>query len=95
MPKLFENTQFARPAFTSETGVRHVVQNTNEIVERLPAVIASKTGFTDLANGNLAIVFEAGPVRPIAIVVLGSTQKDRFTDVERLVWATLRHLQKQ
>ena len=54
--------------------------------------VLGKTGFTDLAGGNLAIVFEAGPLYPIAVVVLGSTAEDRFTDVEKLVWATLESL---
>jgi D-alanyl-D-alanine carboxypeptidase len=48
----------------------------------------SKTGYTDLAGGNLAVVFDAGIGHPVAVVVLGSTKEERFTDVQRLVRAT-------
>ena len=47
-----------------------------------------KTGYTDLAGGNLAIVFEVGPARPVAIVVLHSSLQGRFDDVRKLVAAT-------
>lgn len=51
--------------------------------------MASKTGLTDLAGGNLAIAFDAGLGHPIVVVVLGSTEDGRLTDVENLVDATL------
>lgn len=70
----------------------HIAENTNPIVERLPSVVASKTGWTDLAGGNLAIIFEAGPAYPIAVVILNSTYNDRFTDVEKLSWAAIQSL---
>jgi D-alanyl-D-alanine carboxypeptidase len=54
-------------------------------------MLLSKTGFTDLAGGNLAIVFDAGVNHPVAVVVLGSTEDSRFTDVSELVGATLAH----
>lgn len=91
-PEIFENTRVSRAAFSSEDGTRHVVDNTNEIVERLPGIVASKTGFTNLANGNLAVVFEAGPGYPIAVIALGSTRENRFSDVESLIWTTLESL---
>lgn len=64
--------------------------NTNEDMMRLPTVLLSKTGFTDLAGGNLVVVFDAGIGHPIAVAVLGSTREGRFTDVARLTAATLR-----
>ena len=51
----------------------------------------SKTGFTDLAGGNLALVFDAGIEHPIAVVVLGSSKKERFTDASALVAAAFAH----
>ncbi len=65
------------------------VENTNKITDNIPGLMASKTGFTDLAGGNLAIIFEAGPIRPIAVVVLGSTIDGRFDDIEKLVDASI------
>jgi len=64
-------------------------KNTNRDVETFPGIIASKTGFTDLAGGNLLIAYEAGPMRPIAIVVLGSSINGRFEDAKKLLWASL------
>jgi D-alanyl-D-alanine carboxypeptidase len=60
-------------------------------VNRFPDLLLSKTGYTDLAGGNLVIVYDAGINHPIAIVVLGSTEDGRFTDVSQLIAATLAH----
>ncbi|MDB5264573.1 MAG: hypothetical protein JWN64_144 [Parcubacteria group bacterium] len=72
-------------------GVVHTLPNTNPDVVRIPGVMLSKTGFTDLAGGNLAVVYDAGIDHPIAIVVLGSTIDGRFTDVQRLLTRTEAH----
>ena len=61
------------------------------MVMAIPRLLLSKTGYTDLAGGNLALVFDSGIEHPIAIVVLGSSQKARFTDGTVLVAATLAH----
>lgn len=66
-----------------------VGKNTNKAISEIPGVIASKTGFTDLAGGNVAIAFDAGPLRPIIIVVLGSTLEGRFTDALSLAQTAL------
>ncbi len=68
----------------NESGDYHELENTNTTVNEIDGLIASKTGYTELAGGNLAIAFEAGLNRPIIIVVLGSTFNDRFTDVLEL-----------
>lgn len=65
------------------------VSNTDPVVETVPHVLLSKTGFTDLAGGNLVLVFDVGIDHPIAVVVLGSSKKDRFTDGTALVNATI------
>ncbi|MBI4120647.1 MAG: D-alanyl-D-alanine carboxypeptidase [Parcubacteria group bacterium] len=88
-PDLFESTPYVERTFISLDNKVHEVKNTHETIETLPAVLASKTGFTDLAQGNLAIVFEAGPMHPVAVVVLGGTEDGRFSDVEKLIWASI------
>lgn len=65
----------------NESGEYHEVDNTNAIVNRVEGLIASKTGYTELSGGNLVIAFNVGLNHPIIVVVLGSTFKDRFTDV--------------
>lgn len=66
----------------------HKVKNTNKAVEEMPGVIASKTGFTDLAGGNLVVMASLGLNHPIVAVVLGSTEEGRFSDISKLLWAT-------
>ncbi len=76
---------------TSTNGVFFRVANTDPEVNAVPHLLLSKTGYTDLAGGNLALVFDVGIGHPIAIVVLGSSLKARFTDGMALVDATLAH----
>jgi len=61
------------------------------MVGTIPRLLLSKTGYTDLAGGNLALVFDAGIMHPIAVIVLGSSKSARFTDGTALVAATLAH----
>jgi len=72
---------------TTEAAVRAAgerIENTNEDVAIIPGLIASKTGYTTLAGGNLGIVFDASLGHPIVAVTLGSTREDRFTDIRLL-----------
>lgn len=75
----------------SKTGSLFKVKNTDPMVDSIPRLLLSKTGYTDLAGGNLALVFDAGIQHPIAVVVLGSSMKARFTDGAALIAATLAH----
>lgn len=86
----FATTQNSAQA-TSEGGTSFNVKNTDPIIGAVPHILLSKTGFTDLAGGNLALVFDAGIGHPIAVVVLGSSVKARFTDGAALVNAALAH----
>jgi serine-type D-Ala-D-Ala carboxypeptidase (penicillin-binding protein 5/6) len=63
----------------------HTATNTNEIITQIPGVLASKTGYTDLAGGNLLIAFDAGLNRPVIVSVLGSSREGRFKDVAALI----------
>lgn len=76
----------------SEGGTAFKVKNTSPIVDTIPGLILSKTGYTDLADGNLILVFDVGINHPVAVVVLGSSMKARFTDGTMLVAATFAHL---
>ena len=93
-PELFDATALSSALFTEENGNRHSANNTNTAAAAIPLLRASKTGTTDLAGGNLAVVFDAGVGKPIAIAVLGSTEEGRFADVQALVAATLKYLQR-
>lgn len=75
----------------STNGTNHTFSNTNVDVTHIPNILLSKTGYTDLAGGNLVVVYDAGIGHPVAVVVLGSTESGRFTDVQQLISATSAH----
>lgn len=89
-PILFSPTTKVIGQFVSKSGFTHDVKNTNTIVESLPGTVLSKTGFTDLAGGNLCIVALING-RPYGFVVLGSTDTGRLIDMS-LLFNTTRQL---
>ncbi len=88
-PDIAQATTKSSVTARSTDGVPHSLANTNPDVAHLPGILLSKTGYTDLAGGNLAVIFDVGINHPVAVVVLGSTRDARFTDVEKLMHATL------
>lgn len=78
-PSLMEITRLSTISINSRK-----FKNTNQIINELPGFMAGKTGFSDLAGGNLAIMIDKGYSQPFIIVVLGSTLEGRFTDVKTL-----------
>ena len=84
--KLFSSTAQEKLVVWEAGGTKAAVAfNTNEALPVIPGLILGKTGFTDLAGGNLAIVFEPEPAHPVAVVILGSTKEGRFSDMEEFV----------
>jgi serine-type D-Ala-D-Ala carboxypeptidase (penicillin-binding protein 5/6) len=92
-PEVLEATKYPTLDIKS-FDAKHVAKNTNTDIGDIPGLIASKTGYTELAGGNLAIVFDSSIGRPIIVVVLGSTQEGRFADVSALVNASLTYIQE-
>ena len=90
-PDIVEATTKDVVTALSEEGKKFSVKNTSPIVARIPGLMLSKTGYTELADGNLALVFDVGVGHPIAVVVLGSTLQGRFVDGTELVGATFEH----
>lgn len=90
-PRLLEATKYPTTTISS-FDASHTAKNTNLDINQIPGILASKTGFTDLAGGNLVIAFDASIGRPIVIVVLGSTQDGRFEDITALVKASLAYI---
>lgn len=84
-PALLPATTDPYERIYNSTGAFHEAENTNPAINQIPQLLGSKTGYTDLAGGNLTIVYDAGFNRPIIITVLGSGFDERFTDVLRLV----------
>jgi len=90
-PEIMEATKYPILSIDSDSK-KHLAKNTNDIINSIPGLFASKTGFTDLAGGNLVVAFDPSLGKPIIITVLGSTQEGRFEDVKMLVNATLDYL---
>ncbi|MFH1401411.1 MAG: serine hydrolase [Parcubacteria group bacterium] len=86
-PSLLEVTQYDSLKINSRN-----FKNTNKLIEHLPGIIGSKTGFSDLAGGNLVVVFDIGLEHPVIIVVMGSSEEGRFEDVEKLYNETIKYL---
>jgi len=91
-PDMLVATRDAMTTIQSLDRHAHVAQNTNTIVAQIPGLLASKTGFTNVAGGNMVVAFDPELGRPIIIVVLGSTEDGRFEDVRALVNATLEYI---
>jgi len=80
--------------YDATVAVTHTAKNTNVALPNIPGLIASKTGFTDLAGGNLAIGFDVGLAHPLVAVVLGSSEEGRFTDMLKIVSTANEHFSK-
>lgn len=93
-PEILDATTKKRVTVTASTGKIIGIPNTNQDVDNLSGIEASKTGFTDSAGGNLVVVVDLSVGHPVVIVVLGSTHEDRFSDVETLYRALQKSLTK-
>lgn len=87
-PSVFDGTTQNGLLLSNEDGRVTSAINTNEALGAIPGLIMGKTGFTDLAGGNLGIVFDVGLAHPVAVVVLGSSREGRFSDMKQLIKAT-------
>lgn len=82
-PELFAKTATTSISITSMEGRVAYAENTDQALDDIPGMILGKTGLTDLAGGNLAVVFVSGGKRYVA-VALGSTKEGRFSDIQQL-----------
>lgn len=85
-PALFEETVRAEVSVPQGAGSL-VAAATAAPLLNIPGLIGGKTGFTDLAGGNLVAAFDLEVGRPVIAVVLGSTREGRFTDIRTLIEA--------
>lgn len=83
-PDILDATTKKRQSVYPLSGKLTGVPNTNQDIENLSGAEGSKTGYTDLAGGNLGVIVDLTIGRPVVIVVLGSTRDGRFHDVEVL-----------
>lgn len=94
-PELLEATTENKLHLVSLDNFGHTARNTDQILSDIPGVKASKTGFTDIAGGNLVVAFDPELGRPIIISVLGSTQEGRFNDMLKLIKGSLETIHQE
>lgn len=84
-PHVLSYTATNQSVFETLNGKPHLATSTGRVITDIPGLIALKTGFTDLAGGNLAVAFDRGFGQPLIAVVLGSSREGRFTDMRLLI----------
>jgi len=94
-PSILEVTSEGSTYIADRYGLTHEASNTNYHAEKTSGLIASKTGYTSLAGGNLVVAFDAGLNHPVIVTVLGSSYDGRFSDVASLIEATKQFLANQ
>jgi D-alanyl-D-alanine carboxypeptidase len=92
-PSILNHSRFGNYSVVSLNGRNFQAENTNQLTDSIPGLLASKTGYTVQAGGNLAIVVDVGLMRPVVIVVLGSSREGRFSDVQKLYNVTKQYFQ--
>ena len=86
-PQYFELS--SRPSVSvTASGHSVVAKATTVPLQDIPGFIGAKTGYTDLAGGNLVLAYDVDINHPLIAVVLGSTQAGRFADIRTLVDAS-------
>lgn len=83
-PKIFETTQFKSYNISSESGTAYHAQNTNLALSDLRNIYASKTGYTELAGGNLVFAIKTNSDKIIIVCLLASTFDGRFEDAKKI-----------
>lgn len=84
-PEIFKVTTLPEIKLTSLSGFQHTFKNTDIVVDKIPNLLFSKTGYTAMTGGNLAIIFKNKRGDEIAVTLLGSTFLGRFNDMEKIV----------
>lgn len=82
-PQLATATRSGDALIRTSSGKAIAIDNPNKSLERIPGIYLGKTGYTDEAGGNLALVIKRNGAY-YGIVVLGSTIDGRFSDAEYL-----------
>lgn len=68
----------------SASGASIPLVNTDKAIPELPLLVAGKTGYTDTAGGNLAVLWKEPSGHLLGASVLGSTEDGRFADMIRI-----------
>jgi D-alanyl-D-alanine carboxypeptidase len=86
---LFEKTAQDSFVAVAESGMKHTALNTDILAAKIPWLRAGKTGLTPRVGGSLVVLIEPRGGQKLVACVLGSTEKERFTDIETLITTVL------
>jgi len=84
-PEIFNMSVLSEKNIKSESGFTHNVKNTNTIIDKIPNILFSKTGYTPFSGGSLTVIYKNEDEHEIAITILGSTIEGRFSDMEKII----------
>lgn len=80
-PELMSLSVRPNMTISARNGRSIVLKNTDLAIDKLPLLLASKTGYTDVAGGNLAVLWREPSGDILGAAVLGSTEGGRFDDM--------------
>lgn len=83
-PKIVSITAGPQVTIYSLAGKKHIFESTAKPIMHIHGLIAVKTGYTELAGGNLVFAFMPAPGRQFVAVVLGSSYEGRFKDALKI-----------
>lgn len=93
-PDILFATQYSELEVYSLNGLRHTFPSSAKALLNIPELIGVKTGFTNLAGGNVVFAFNLGPQQQFVISILGSSFEGRFADGLKLYQATKTYIQQ-
>ncbi len=79
--KEFSTSTKAAETIRATNGRAISLQNTDTVIPQLPLLVASKTGYTQDAGGNLAILWREPNGDLLGAALLGSSTAGRFSDM--------------
>ena len=82
-PDIWEISRQIETTIKTEEGAIYKINNTDDLLKEFPAILGSKTGFTEKARGALLFLYPVRPDKTAIIVILGS--EDRFGDGRKII----------
>ena len=82
-PDIWEISRQIEMTVKTEEGSIYQINNTDELLKEFPAILGSKTGFTEKARGAFLFLYPVRPDKTAIIVILGS--EDRFGDGRKII----------
>jgi D-alanyl-D-alanine carboxypeptidase len=81
-PKSFGLSSHSNETITSADGKVDIIANSNSALPDMPLLVASKTGYTTIAGGNIVVLWKGTDGDLLGASILGSTKTDRYGDIK-------------